>query len=75
MAYLFPFDLTIIGLTLVVLNFLLVHINVEYGTPVDTEAFEIESYTIGSPSFKATVTCELLTIGLNPNIAFNSFNL
>ena len=37
----------LIGAALAVLNFLLAHNSVEYGTPVDTEAFEIESYTLG----------------------------
>ena len=46
-----------------------------YGIPVEVEAFDIESNLIGSNSSEEIVTGDPVIIGLNPNMAFKSFNL
>ena len=57
------------------LDSLLAYNNVEYGIPVDVEALEMKSNVIGSSPALDIVIGEPRTIGLNPNIAFSSFNL
>ena len=46
-----------------------------YGILVDAEALEIESNVVGSSPAWDIVIGEPRTIGLKPNIAFNSFSL
>ena len=48
---------------------------IEYGIPVEVEAFDMESNLVGSVPSEDIVTGDLVIIGLNPNIAFKSFNL
>ena len=47
----------------------------EYGIPVEVEAFDMESNLVGSNPLENIVTEDPVIIGLNPNIAFKSFNL
>ena len=46
-----------------------------YGIPVKVEAFQIESNIVGSIPLEDIVTGDPVIIGLNPNMAFKSFNL
>ena len=57
------------------LEFFLAYRRVEYGIPVEVEAFDMESNLAGSVPSEDIVTGDPVTIGLNPNIAFKSFNL
>ena len=57
------------------LEFLLAYRRVEYGIPVEVEAFDIESNLVVSAPSEDMVTGDPVIIGLNPNIAFKSFNL
>ena len=45
-----------------------------YGIPVEVEAFDIKSNLIGSNSLEEIITGDPVIIGLNPNMAFKSFN-
>ena len=47
----------------------------EYGIPVLVEAFDIESNLIGTNLLEGIITKDPVMIGLNPNMAFKSFNL
>ena len=67
--YSFPFE------CITDLDLLLAYNKVEYGIPVDVEALEIESNVVGSSLAWDIVIGESRTIGLKPNIAFNSFSL
>ena len=57
------------------LEFLLAYRRVEYGIPVEVEAFDMESNLVGSVPSEDIVTEDPVIIGLNPNFAFKSFNL
>ena len=46
-----------------------------YGIPVEVEAFDIELNLIGFISLEDIITGDPVIIGLNLNMAFNSFNL
>ena len=47
----------------------------EYGIPVEVEVFDMEPNLVGSVPSEDIVTGDPVIIGLNPNIAFKSFNL
>ena len=47
----------------------------EYGIPVEVEAFDMESNLVGSVPSEVIVTGDPVIMGLNPNIAFKSFYL
>ena len=57
------------------LEFFLAHRRVAYGIPVEVESFDMESNLVGSNPLEDIATEDPVTIGLNPNIAFKSFNL
>ena len=57
------------------LEFLLAYRRVEYGIPVEVEAFDMESNLVGSNPLEDIITGDPVIIGVNPNIAFKSFNL
>ena len=57
------------------LEFFLAYRRVAHGIPVEVEAFDMESNLIGSVPSEDIVTGDPVIIGLNPNIAFKSFNL
>ena len=57
------------------LEFLLAYRRVEHGLPVEVEAFDMESNLVGSVPSEDIVTGDPVIIGLNPNVAFKSFNL
>ena len=67
--YSFPFE------CITDLEALFAYNRVEYGIPVDVEAFEIELNVVGSSPTLNIVIGEPRTIGLKPNITFSSFNL
>ena len=69
MTYSFPFE------RILDLEFLLEYRKVTYGIPVEVEAFDMESNLIGSAPLEDIVTEDPVIIGLNPNMAFKSFNL
>ena len=46
-----------------------------YGIPLEVEAFDKESNLIGFVPSEDIITGDSVIIGLNPNIAFKSFNL
>ena len=69
MTYSFPLE------RILDLEFLLVYRRVAYGIPVEVEAFDMESNLVGSNPLEDIVTGDPVIIGLNPNIAFKSFNL
>ena len=69
MTYSFPLE------RILDLEFLLAYRRVEYGIPVEVEAFDMESNLVGSAPSEDIVTGDPVIIGLNPNIAFKSFNL
>ena len=69
MTYSFPLE------RILDLEFLLAYRRVAYGSPVEVEAFDMESNLVGSAPSEDIVTGDLVIIGLNPNIAFKSFNL
>ena len=69
MTYSFPLE------RILDLEFFLAHRRVAYGIPVEVEAFDMESNLVGSNSLEDIVTGDPVIIGLNPNMAFKSFNL
>ena len=69
MTYSFPLDRTRF------LEFFLAYRRVAYGIPVEVEAFDMESNLVGSNLLEDIVTGDPVIIGLNPNMAFKSFNL
>ena len=69
MIYSFPLEQTRF------LEFRLADRRVTYGIPVEVEAFDIESNLIGSIPSEDIITGVPVIIGLNPNMAFKSFNL
>ena len=69
MTYSFPLE------RILNLEFFLAYRRVAYGIPVEVEAFDMESNLIGSNPLEDVVTGDPVIIGLNPNIAFKSFNL
>ena len=56
-------------------EFFLAYRTVEYGIPVEVEAFDMESNLVGSVSSEDIITEDPVIIGSNANIAFKSFNL
>ena len=69
MTYSFPLE------RILDLEFFLAYRRVAYGTPVEVEAFDMESNLIGSNPLEDIVTGDPVIIGLKPNMAFKSFNL
>ena len=69
MTYSFPLE------SILDLEFLLAYRRVAYGIPVEVEAFDMESNLVGSNPLEDIVTEDAVTIGLNPSMAFKSFNL
>ena len=57
------------------LEFFLAYRRVAYGIPVKVEAFDMESNLIGSNPLEDIITEDPVIIGLNPNMAYKSFNL
>ena len=57
------------------LEFLLAYRSIMYDIPVKVEAFDIELNLVGSIPLEEIVTGDPVTIGLNPNMAFQSLNL
>ena len=65
-------------------EFFLAYRRVTKGIPIEVEAFDIESNLVGSnssdkgppgPRTVEIITGDPVIIGLNPNMAFKSFNL
>ena len=69
MTYSFPLE------QILDLEFLLTYKRVAYGIPVEVEAFDMELNLVGSNPLEDIVTEDPVIIGLNPNMAFKSFNL
>ena len=69
MTYSFPLE------RILDLEFFLAYRRVAYGIPVEAEAFDMESNLIGSPPLEDIITGDPVIIGLNPNMAFKSFDL
>ena len=69
MTYSFPLE------RILDLESLLAYRRVAYGIPVEVEAFDMESNLVGSNQLEDIITGDPVIIGLNPNMAFKSFNL
>ena len=69
MIYSFPLE------RILDLEFHLAYRRVAYGIPVEVEAFDMESNLVGSNPLEDIVTGDPVIVGLNPNMAFKSFNL
>ena len=69
MTYSFPLE------RILDLELLLAYRRVAYGIPVEVEAFDMEPNLVGSNPLEDIVTEDPVIIGLNPNMAFKSFNL
>ena len=64
MTYYFPLE------RIMDLEYFLAYRRVEYGIPVEVEAFDMESNLTGSVPSEDIVTGDPVIIGLNPNMAF-----
>ena len=69
MTYSFPLE------RILDLEVLLAYGRVAYGIPVEVEAFDMELNLVDSNPLEHIVTGDPVNIGLNPNMAFKSFNL